>query len=211
MLHLHCSASPLNCHTDALSAAVAANDDLVHWVVQRQVLGGLRYVDAVQEGRIALWRAIERYDPHRGRLSSYAVPAITRAVWNAVAREHRHMAERLPEIADQPLELAHDVDRTVASQLVRAQVAALPPRLRTVMILRYGLDGGAEWTYPEISHLLGVTRQRVQQLHTEAILHLADPVHSVALRRHLGRNTVADYQAFVARRRAWQRASRRRR
>jgi hypothetical protein len=56
---------------------------------------------------------------------------------------------------------------------------------------------------------LRVTRQRVQQLHTEAILWLAHPAYSLKLRQLVGRNTVADYQAYHARVRAWQRASRR--
>jgi hypothetical protein len=56
---------------------------------------------------------------------------------------------------------------------------------------------------------LRVTRQRVQQLHTEAILWLAHPAYSLQLRQLVDRNTVTHYQAYHARLRAWQRASRR--
>jgi hypothetical protein len=38
---------------------------------------------------------------------------------------------------------------------------------------------------------------------------LAHPAHSLKLRQLVGRNTVSDYQAYHARLRAWQRASRR--
>jgi len=56
--------------------------------VHRQCLGRLSYAEAVQVGRIALWRALEHYDPERGvRFSGYAVPVIARAVWAAVRRD----------------------------------------------------------------------------------------------------------------------------
>jgi len=53
-----------------------------------------------------------------------------------------------------------------------------------------------------------VTRQRAQQLHAEALLWLAQPAHSLALRQLLDRNTPADYRAFLARQRAWLRRRR---
>ena len=67
-------------------AELAAHEGLVHTVVRRQQRGGLSYADALHAGRLGLWRALGGYDPGRGtRLSSYAVPAIERAVWRAVA------------------------------------------------------------------------------------------------------------------------------
>jgi hypothetical protein len=40
------------------------------------------------------------------------------------------------------------------------------------------------------------------------VLWLAHPAHSLALRRCLARNTVADYRAYLARQRTWARARR---
>ncbi len=79
------------------AAALAEHERLVHWVVRRQDLGPLPYRDAVHEGRIGLWRAVRGYDPTRGiRFSSYAVPAIRRAVWAAVARERAPLGDLVP-------------------------------------------------------------------------------------------------------------------
>ena len=80
-----------------------------------------------------------------------------------------------------------------------------------VIMARYGLAGDMPQTWAAIAQTLQVTRQRIQQLHTEALLWLAHPARSVALRRLVGRNTVADYRAYRARLRAWQRAQRRKR
>jgi RNA polymerase sigma factor (sigma-70 family) len=194
---------------DALEGALVANEGLVHWTVRRQWLGRLAYEDAVQEGRIALWRALKHYDARRGTLSSYAEVAIRHAVWQAARRAHRAAHER---IDDEPIGLAPDMaaemDRVITRVHVRDLVAHLPKRLRLVVVLRYGLDGRTAATFPEIGRTLGVTKQRAHQLHTDALLHLADPAFSAPLRSHLGRNTRTDYQSFLARRRAWQRMRR---
>jgi RNA polymerase sigma factor (sigma-70 family) len=196
-----------------LATAMAEHEPLVHWVVHRQWLGGLPYDEAVQAGRIGLWRACLGFDPTRGhRFSSYAVPIIARAVWRAVAEAHSVMrpGTRTVRLTIEPdLEAARDA--RIASELLLALVAGLPERLRTVMVAHYGLGDGDSQTYRQIARARGVTRQRIQQLELEARLWLADPAVSVRLRRHLEQNTVADYQTYLARRRAWQRARRSRR
>jgi RNA polymerase primary sigma factor len=90
-------------------------------------------------------------------------------------------------------------------------VVRLPHPLYEVIVLRYGLDGAPPRTFAAIGRVLGVTRQRTHQLHLEALLWLAHPAHSLHLRRLLDRNTVADYQAYLVRIRAWLRAKRRKR
>ena len=73
-------------HEADLNQAMQGHEKLVGWVVRRQWSGGLPYADMLQEGRIGLWRALQGYDPERGTaFSTYAVPAIARAVWRAVS------------------------------------------------------------------------------------------------------------------------------
>jgi RNA polymerase sigma factor (sigma-70 family) len=183
----------------------------VHWAVRRQWLGRLPYAEALQVGRIALWRALLGYDPTRGTaFSTYAVPAMTRAVWRAVAQAH----PRLPEVlTPHPPQAAPDLDKVAEDILVRETlhrlVARLPRPLHTVIVAHYGLAGDPAQPFATIGQTLEVTRQRVHQLHAEALLWLAHPAHSLTLRQRLDRNTAADYQAFLARRRAWLRARRR--
>ncbi len=57
---------------------------------------------------------------------------------------------------------------------------------------------------------MGLSRERIRQLHTEALLYLAHPAHSLPLRQFLVRNTVADYRAYFARQRRYLRRRRRR-
>jgi RNA polymerase primary sigma factor len=75
------------------------------------------------------------------------------------------------------LAAASDVAEAVASEAeaqdLRRAVAGLPDRLRQIIILRYGLAGGAPETLAAIGRRLGLTRERIRQLETRAFEQLA--------------------------------------
>ncbi|NIV28858.1 MAG: sigma-70 family RNA polymerase sigma factor [Anaerolineae bacterium] len=201
-------------HEVGLNQAMAEHEKLVGWVVRRQWSGGLPYADMLQEGRVGLWRALQGYDPERGTaFSTYAVPAIARAVWRAVSLAQRKPPEQLtPHPPQEAPDLEEHVERVISYELLYGLVAALPRRRwRAVIVTHYGLDGRPAQTLSEIARAWGVTPQRIFQLRTEALLWLAHPARSGALRQLLGCNTVADYQAYLARQRRWQRMKRGRR
>ena len=77
---------------DCLNELMERHDGLVQAVVRKQVLGDLPYDEAVQGGRIGLWRAILGYDPDLGwAFSPYAWRSIVHHVWRAV-KEHTRAA-----------------------------------------------------------------------------------------------------------------------
>ncbi len=182
------------------SEQLARHEGLVQWVVRRQYLGDLCFADALHEGRIGLWRALIGYDPARGTaFSSYAVPAITHAVWSAVNASPT-WSEQQPSVPS-PAEVIDPVDSVYRAQIharLRALVEQLPSRLRLVIVAHYGLGDDQPQSYAAIARTLGVTRQRVQQLHVEALLWLAHPAHSLPLRRLLDRASRADHQRALA-------------
>jgi RNA polymerase sigma factor (sigma-70 family) len=196
-----------------LAQQMAQHERLVHWVVRRQWLGALSFQDALHEGRIGLWSALCHYDPQRGTaFSSYAVPAITHAVWRAVALENRFSAADLPHT---PLATETDetetLDRAQINALLYDLAAQLPSRLRHIIVAHHGLDGSPPQTFAAIGAALDVSRQRVHQLHGHAILWLAHPEHSLLLRRLLERCCRQDYQRALARQRRAARQQHRRR
>ena len=73
-------------------------------------------------------------------------------------------------------------------------VERLPDRLRDIIMARYGLAGKSATSYREIGATLGLTGERIRQLHTEALVWLRHPAHSQYLRTLLERHTVADYE-----------------
>ena len=79
---------------DSLDLLMARHEGLVGYAVNRQNLGDLADEEAVQAGRIGLWRAIEGFDPQRGnQFSTYAYPAIVHQIWTAV-KEHCQANQR---------------------------------------------------------------------------------------------------------------------
>lgn len=208
------SAFSSNPHEVDLNQAMVEHEKLVGWVVRRQWSGGLPYADRLQEGRIGLWRALQGYDPERGTaFSTYAVPAIARAVWRAVTLAQRKPPEQLtPHPPQEAPDLEEHLERVLSYETLHRLVVALPRRRwRAVIVTHYGLDGRPAQSLSEMARAWGVTPQRIYQLRTEALLWLAHPARSLALRQLLNRNTVADYRAYLARQRRWQRMKRGRR
>jgi RNA polymerase sigma factor (sigma-70 family) len=197
---------------DSLNRLMAAHENLVHAVVRRQALGCLPFSEALQAGRMGLWRAIQGYDPERGlAFSTYAWTAIMHHVWQAVK-----VAERLypgpgqqvcldtvvsctSEMADP----AHAWEAGTVRSALWELVARLPEGLRLVVVARYGLTGQRRSFYPWIGAKLGVSAERARQLHTEALIWLRQPAHSQQLRSLLGRHTLADYEAVDAETQRW--------
>ncbi len=82
-------------------------------------------------------------------------------------------------------------------------VGRLPERLQIIIIARYGLADNPAHSYREIGATLGLTGERVRQLHTEALVWLRHPAHSQQLRAVLGRHTLADYEATDGQAQGW--------
>ncbi len=53
-------------------------------------------------------------------------------------------------------------------------VDCLDGRERTIIKLRFGLDGERPWTLEEVSRVIGRTRERVRQIQNQALLKLRD-------------------------------------
>jgi RNA polymerase sigma factor (sigma-70 family) len=201
-------------HEAELEQAILRHERLVRWVARRQWTGDLPLSDVWQEGRIGLWQALEHYDPERGTaFSTYAVPAIRRRIWRAVSLAQRKPPEELsPQPPHEAPDLEDHVERVISYEWLHGLVAALPRRRwRAVIMAHYGLDGRPAQTLSELAQAWGVSPQRIFHLRTEALLWLAHPACSLALRQLLGCNTVADYRAYLARQRRWQRMIRGRR
>ncbi len=73
-----------------------------------------------------------------------------------------------------------EVDLT--EQALHAAVASLSEREQTILRLRYGLGGQNDPTsLEEIGRILGITRERVRQLESEALRRLAERREIAAL------------------------------
>jgi RNA polymerase sigma factor (sigma-70 family) len=196
----------------SLARLMAMHEGLVHAVVRKQVLGTLPFAEALQAGRIGLWRAILHFDPQRGAaFSTYAWTCIMHRVWREVklaeraqgqAAKHLPLGEAASCIGEDG-DPAHDWAALVVYSTLWDLVARLPERLRIVVLARYELTGQPQVFYSQIGAALGVSGERARQLHSEALIWLRQPAHSLQLRSLLDRHTLVDYETVEAETQRW--------
>jgi len=186
---------------ESLNQLMEKHEPLVLYAVKRQNLGDLPYQEAIQAGRIGLWQAIQKYDAGRGyRFSTYAYPAIVHQVWAAVkvhcvanrkAYALRELQLFLPNWEAGPAACQAQAE---LSTCLHEMVQGLPARLQKVVVAYYGLGDQNPRVLRQIGLQMGVTRQRIQQLKTEALVWLRHPAHSQDLRDLLKRHSQQEYE-----------------
>jgi RNA polymerase sigma factor (sigma-70 family) len=190
------------------------HDGLVHAFIQRQGGGDIPYEEALQAGRIGLWRAIQGYDSARGTtFSTYAWVAIYRHVHRRareLGRDTHVAVQEMPASWGVP-DSADELERKLTLDVLHDLVNQLPKHLRRVIVGRYGLGEQPPCTLKELGEEWGLSGERVRQLQQEALAWLRHPAHSWRLRQLLGKNTATDYRCALAQNAALQRARRERR
>lgn len=145
-----------------------------------------RFLGAATEG---LMYAAGKYDRARGAFSTYAVKCIRGYIYRCVGEEkygsvrdgRRHVAGKLPDINSTDLDSFIEtasvepdewpdavLGRAEAKKQVEALLKCLPKRSRLILSLRFGLRG-RQHRLREVGQVLGLSRQRVQQLEVAAL------------------------------------------
>ena len=129
----------------AMEAAMARHEGLIHAFIRRQGGGAIPYEEALQAGRVGLWRALHKYDASRGTaFSTYAWVVICRHVHRAVAerereRERGEWPEGLPPMRPVP-QPEEWVEQRLILEALSDVWEQLPERLRRIIVARYGLS-----------------------------------------------------------------------
>jgi len=197
---------------ECLEALIRKHERLVRYIVWQAGKGVIEEADLMQEGRIGLWQAIQHYDPGRGRsFGSYAWVAIEWRLWAATEnsdQEQNDEAEAWLEIVD---EIEEEWWRGQVRQALLEAVRKLPARLERLIRLEYGLDEQGWHSLATIGRLWGISRERVRQLHNEALVRLRLPAWSVQLRSLCEQDSRQAYLLARSLNRTWQRRQRRQR
>lgn len=138
---------------------------------------------------VALTRASKKYDPDKGAVSTfcwyYFRTATRECIWKMSSPVRcPEKGELIPgcsmdnieardmfEYKVRGLDSMLPIDATIPGD-VQKMVRTLPTKLYKVLTMSYGILGEEKHTYQEIGNLMGLTRQRIEQLHKEAILKL---------------------------------------
>lgn len=195
---------------ECLNRLVEHHEGLIHLVLRQQYVGHTAYDDLLQEGRIALWHAILRFDIGRGvAFSSFACVAIRRQVWRAVVLAERCWAWlEPPESWDPASQVEAGWFWAALRQAVAGAVAQLPERLRQVVTEYYGLDGAEPHIFDWVGRAHGISGERARQLRNDALVLLRLPALSGWLRALCERDDRRAYQRTLALSRTWQRQRR---
>lgn len=169
----------------AIEDLLRLHEPLVRAFVQKFRLGRLDRDDALQAGRIGLWKAILRYDPRFGTcFSTYATWWIRQAVRRArqdtcviwIPRARQDRGEIGPEVALIGLPWALEgacqergepgdaIDLKTDRRRLQRRISCLPKRER--LILRERLRGKS---LRALAGLLCISVERVRQLEKRAI------------------------------------------
>jgi len=129
--------------------------------------------DALQEGLLAAWRGLERYDPTRS-FGPWLLQVVLNAARDLARRERVRRTEEIPATLATPA-AGPDVlaDRALLRARLRQALATLPERQRVAVTL-FDAEG---YSHAEIARILGVPEGTVR----------SDVFHARrALRRLLG-------------------------
>lgn len=170
---------------------------LVVAVVRQQWLGDrVLFADLVQEGMIALWRAILGYEVARGvPFSSYAWRGIEWAVWAAIRRAEREEGwSEWVKGQELAVALAEAEARQQQREALLQRVRQLPRRQADIVGALYGLESGQGQTLAAVGQGWGLTRERIRQIRNDALVQLRLPGMSGRLRQLLQEDDRDAYQ-----------------
>jgi RNA polymerase sigma factor (sigma-70 family) len=162
--------------TDVKNAIVRANLRLVVSVARKHLRPNLSLMELVSEGNITLMRAVESFDFHKGhRFSTYATLALMKGFARSVPqmltasrKSSGGDVEMLAEVPDRRSPPA--ADSLVRRDEVNHLMSRLSERERAVLSAHFGLGSEpAAETYEQLAERLGLTKQRVRQIHQSAI------------------------------------------
>lgn len=132
--------------------------------------------DAVQEVFLAVYRFVGRYDPQRGAVSTWLYRLTVNHCRQRLTRRRWRWWPRLTEATPAP---GRELDEAEAANEVRRLLAALPPDLRAVVVLRYS-EGRP---YQEIADILGLPLGTVKSRHGAAL----ERLRAADAKREVGR------------------------
>ncbi len=164
------------CH-DTIDAAVAAHQHVVQTqarLILRPTEAG--FDDAISDGNLALWEAIQAYNPDRGGFADFIRLRVRHRIIDGIRKRagrgaaHRTHLELLPGHEPQ----ANDAD--VADALaayddadeVMHLAAAIDPRLPGILTL---IADGQE--HADVARQFGISRTRIWQMRTALINNLS--------------------------------------
>ena len=176
--------------TEARQTLIEHNLRLVVYIARRFENTGVGIEDLISIGTIGLIKAIGTFRPDKNiKLATYASRCIENEILMFLRKKSAHRAE---VSIDEPLntdwdgnelllsdvlgtdgdEVMKPIEDDVERQLLMEAVGRLEERERTIILMRFGLEGYEELTQKEVADLLGISQSYISRLEKRIILRL---------------------------------------
>ncbi len=175
---------------EARQMLIEHNLRLVVYIARRFENTGVNIEDLISIGTIGLIKAIGTFNPDkRIKLATYASRCIENEILMFLRKKSSHRAEIS---IDEPLntdwdgnelllsdvlgtdgeEVIKPIEDDVERQLLMEAIDRLDERERSIILMRFGLEGYEELTQKEVADLLGISQSYISRLEKRIILRL---------------------------------------
>lgn len=190
-----CLEQMANGNEDARNILIERNLRLVAHVAKKYSTSNIDQDDLISIGSIGLIKGINSFNPDKGsKLSTYVSKCIDNEILMYLRSTKKLSAEvylnepigkdkddnvvtlqEVLEVDDKNIE--DEVDLKLKIKLLYDKIkSVLKDRERTILELRFGLDGNKPKTQHEIADMLGISRSYVSRIETKAIGKLAKEI-----------------------------------
>ena len=171
----------------AHKALIEHNLRLVVYISRRFENTGVNIEDLISIGTIGLIKAVDSFDRDKNiKLATYA----SRCIENEILMYLRKMSARKTEVSiDEPLNTDYDGNELLLSdilgteedevgrpleddaekQMLLEAVAMLGEREKSIIALRFGLDGSREYTQKEVADMMGISQSYISRIEKRII------------------------------------------
>lgn len=182
---------------EARTKLIEHNLRLVVYIAKKFENTGLNLEDLISIGAIGLIKAVCTFSPERNiKLATYASRCIENEILMYLRKANRLRAE---VSLDEPLNVDQDGNELLLSdvlgtdddlvsrgmeeetdrRLLREAVAGLGERERRIVELRFGLDGGKEYTQKQVADRLGISQSYISRLEKRIMKQLYDQMREL--------------------------------
>ncbi len=175
---------------EARQMLIEHNLRLVVYIARRFENTGVNIEDLISIGTIGLIKAVGTFNPDKNiKLATYASRCIENEILMFLRKKSSHRAE---VSIDEPLntdwdgnelllsdvlgtdgeEVIKPIEDDVERQLLMEAIERLDERERSIILMRFGLDGYEELTQKEVADLLGISQSYISRLEKRIILRL---------------------------------------
>lgn len=177
---------------EAKTLLIEHNLRLVVYIAKKFENTGVNIEDLISIGAIGLIKSVNTFSPERNiKLATYASRCIENEILMYLRKANRLRAE---VSLDEPLNVDWDGNELLLSdvlgtdddlvsrgmeeetdrRLIREAVAGLSERERRIVELRFGLDGGPEYTQKQVADRLGISQSYISRLEKRIMKQLYD-------------------------------------